>query len=635
MSRRPADSTLASEGRLRAVDSSSTVNAAAHGSSRPGNAGLAPSDEAVAVDAPSIAGAAYPAGATSEEGAVLIVMESVIDKLTLLRYDEDYLRGLAGHASGVHGGRPRGDAATTLPPRRRPPLARVHFAMPLPNRSRTAQFGDAVSLATWLLRRLGRDPPRWDLATLSPTAIAASLIAALQEAGLSPEAAAAISPASLTPGFGGPMCSVLSWLLDRVISAEAFVFRRPAAAAAAAASAVGGADGGSARTAAAEWEREPPWEVEPVDALIVASDGSARQAAGADEGCSDGDDGYVGVARVGKDEPGAVGVATSASSAAFGSLSRATTRPRKAHSGGVGGGGSDGGNVPLPGAGIEATVSSEAWAMELERVAPRLRAVLLQSQAARADSFGALVGGDCAAARELWRGRLDATRSSLAALFGDGLLAAASPASTVLHAVKELATSADATLAGIGAGEARLLTRASGGGGRLGDGTWAEVAAEYASLRARLSAAAVHVEVGKRSVDAAAEELARVSDQLASAESDMARRSEGASDSAPLSRLRRASAALKHDVLSLQLRIGIASAALFAERTHGASERHASAAHLPESSPAEQGPEAFSVAWRAARSLTATSSSPVPRIPGAGTAPGAAASVFITQQSIR
>ena len=83
------------------------------------------------------------------------------------------------------------------------------------------QFEDFTDVCGWLLSLLMSGQP-WSADSMQPVLVnARSLLAVLTErCGLSPAAAATLTPQALSKGHGHACCVVLNWLCDQALAAR-------------------------------------------------------------------------------------------------------------------------------------------------------------------------------------------------------------------------------------------------------------------------------------------------------------------------------------------------------------------------------------------------------------------------------
>ncbi|XP_001518621.1 intraflagellar transport protein 57 homolog [Ornithorhynchus anatinus] len=146
------------------------------------------------------AGAEAPAGGWERgPGAVyhmFVVMEDLVEKLKLLRYEEELLR-----TSGL-----------------RPP-SRHYFALPT---NPGEQFYMFCALAAWLINKAGRpfDQPQEDD---DPNATISSILSELRSLGRSVD----FPPSKLKSGHGEHVCYVLDCLAEEALKHIGFTWKRP------------------------------------------------------------------------------------------------------------------------------------------------------------------------------------------------------------------------------------------------------------------------------------------------------------------------------------------------------------------------------------------------------------------------
>jgi len=129
----------------------------------------------------------------------IVAMDGILDRLKVLQYEKEL----------VYCERPAISA----------PFSKDHFAYA---KKHVDQFHDFGTISEWLVRMMGgkslwAPEEKQNSRLVGSTTTASRILLRLQEVGLSPTDAASIPPSSLASGHGAAVCSVLKWLLDKVI----------------------------------------------------------------------------------------------------------------------------------------------------------------------------------------------------------------------------------------------------------------------------------------------------------------------------------------------------------------------------------------------------------------------------------
>ncbi|KAF8055398.1 IFT57 [Scenedesmus sp. PABB004] len=370
----------------------------------------------------------------------------------------------------------------------RKPLTPNYFTAPLHQGSGGEQFLYFTSLAAWLLALCGAAvaaPKEFD----DPGATLQALVGGLRALGFAPPP---YPPAKLAPGWGCEACALLDGLLDAALEAQRVVLGRP----------VHGDD----RLEAVEEDDDPAAEAADISTVAAAL------AADSDDD-ADGALAWGGTCAAGEQVPPAPAGHAAAAEASAARQVRVST------------------------------VDAVAWRLEVERVAPRLRAVAAAAGNARD-----------------WRAHLEAAHASADAL------AAAWP--DARGALERVGGDVAASLDRVAARERQL------------NGQFDGLLAAYSGTRVELLEAQ---EEHNRCAEAISErnnELHRLAAALEEAKAALDVRGSNLADASPLVRLKAGMAALRGELQGMELRIGVVSHLLISLslREKQAARRRAAAA---------------------------------------------------------
>ena len=389
-------------------------------------------------------------------------MELCLEKLKMLRYERDFL-------------------TSRRPPW--PPCTRTHFAVPTPAQNTNELFHHFTSLCAHLLTLCGRRfraPDQFD----DPNATCAAIFAELKACGF---ATPSFPPGKLRHGHGRECVGVLNGLCELAMSRHyQHGLSRPVYPRG------GGADEDAEGAVVSDLAAS-----DPSSALVGGGEGDGDPNRSDDDDDDDEEEEYAVASALDRDAP---------LDASLKKVLRKTEEEieeRRA---------------------IESAVDAREWRVELERVAPKLKAVAKEADA------------------KDWRSNLDACRkahTAVAAKFPD--------VRTALDRVgRECKEVVD-----------KIETRESYVNSRMEPRS-----EEYKSTRAALESAQRAYDEGNERVSALTNDLARIGERLERAKGEMASKGDEVSDATPLTKLRDVAERMREEMRTMEVQIAIARNAL-------------------------------------------------------------------------
>lgn len=144
----------------------------------------------------NLGAASSSSAASGPDYNVLSMMDEICDKLTILNYQAEFVKQ-----------------------REFPVLERTYFAMAASGPSAAAQFPYFSSLVLWLLgllrHKVNMEWGEYD----DPNSVSNTILVELKKLGFDGDFPAA----KLKPGFGDAVCTVLLFLINKVLTAEKYV----------------------------------------------------------------------------------------------------------------------------------------------------------------------------------------------------------------------------------------------------------------------------------------------------------------------------------------------------------------------------------------------------------------------------
>ncbi|KAJ3160534.1 Intraflagellar transport protein 57 [Irineochytrium annulatum] len=387
-------------------------------------------------------------------------MEDVLDKLKLLRYQQQFCT----EASGF-----------------RPINSRFYFTNPAQNPNE--QFYYFTSLATWLLHKIGvksfEQPGQFD----DPNASAANIANELKKLGVPFE----YGPHKLKQGHGEGVIYALQILVDKALAVSGFQFQKP----------VHKVDDYPEE---AEVDADAEITIDAIEERLAASD-------------SDSEDLYMAAST----STGAAGGAASGA-AGTSSLSASNANPIDASSA------PGAGSVPppriAPPTQIRPSMDAAEWRLELERVTPMLRVVVVPND------------------NKDWRCHLESLRHHHKSIATTGLGATTAQLTRLRGEIEK-------TLEKISSRE------------RYVNGQFEGMVEEQRGLQDQVGELRQRFNVSNSNVGELSNELTRISEDLDAVKSKMDDIGNGMTDSKPLVNIKQGVGRLKTDIKQMDLRIGV------------------------------------------------------------------------------